>query len=112
SPGGRFMDSGEPAWVRRRAPRLLAIGSALAVAAAAGIVAVARPWAGEPTSLPGNSVSLINSHGVRVGAPVSMRGPAGLAYGDGSVWAADTPTAPLSPINPPPPAPLPHAPLH
>ena len=100
SPGGRFMDSGEPAWVRRRAPRLLAIGSALAVAAAAGIVAVARPWAGEPTSLPGNSVSLINSHGVRVGAPVSMRGPAGLAYGDGSVWAADSASGTLSRINP------------
>ena len=36
----------EPAWARWRGRRLLAVGSALAVAATVCIVAVARPWAG------------------------------------------------------------------
>ena len=40
-------------WVRRRPRRLLAVGSALAVAAAVCIIAVARPWAGEPAGLAG-----------------------------------------------------------
>src|SRR5215472_12202726 len=45
-PGGgrRGLD-----WARRRGRKLLAVGSALAVAAAAVIVVVARPWAGGPT---------------------------------------------------------------
>ena len=38
----------ELAWGRWRGRRLLAVGSALAVAAAVCIVAVARPWAGRP----------------------------------------------------------------
>ena len=79
----------ELGWVRRRARRLLAVGSALAVAAAVCIVAVARPWAGEPAGLPGNSVGLIDSAGGRVGAAVAVGSPDGLAYGDGSVWAVD-----------------------
>jgi len=87
-------------WVRRRARRLLVIGSALAVAAAVGIVAVARPWAGGPTGLPGNSVGLIGPAGGRVGAPVPVGSPAGLAYGDGSVWAVDSTEGTLSRINP------------
>ena len=53
----------EPVWARWRGRRLLVIGSALAVAAAACIVAVARPWAGGPAGLPGNSVGLIDSAG-------------------------------------------------
>ena len=63
SAGRRFVGSRELAWARRRARRLLAIGSVLAVAAAACIVAVARPWAGEPAGLPADSVGLINSSG-------------------------------------------------
>src|SRR5262249_4297469 len=54
--GGRELD-----WARRRARRLLAIGSALAVAAAVCIVVVARPWAGGSAGLPANSVGLIDS---------------------------------------------------
>ena len=80
----------EPVWARWRGRRLLVIGSALAVAAAACIVAVARPWAGEPAGLPADSVGLIGPSGERVGAPVSVGSPAGLAYGDGSVWAVDS----------------------
>jgi YVTN family beta-propeller protein len=99
-PGRRFVDSRELAWARRRARRLLVIGSALAVAAAACIVAVARPWAGEPTGLPANSVGLINSNGGRAGAPVMVGSPAGLAYGDGSVWAVNSAERTLSRINP------------
>ena len=45
--------SGVLEWGRQRARRLLVVGAALAVAAAACIVAVARPWAGAPTDLPG-----------------------------------------------------------
>jgi YVTN family beta-propeller protein len=87
-------------WVRRRARRLLAIGSALAVAAAVCIVVAGRPWAGEPTGLPANSVGLIDSAGGRVGAPVSVGSSAGLAYGDGSVWAVNSTEGRLSRINP------------
>jgi YVTN family beta-propeller protein len=91
----------ETAWVRRRGRRLLAIGSALAVAAAACIVAVARPWAGEPAGrLPANSVGLIDPSGGRVGAPVAVGSPEGLAYGDGSVWAADSTNGTVSRIDP------------
>jgi len=91
----------EPAWVRRRGRRPLAIGSALAVAAAACIVAVARPWVGEPTGrLPANTVGLIDPAGGRVGSPVAVGSPAGLAYGDGSVWAVNSTEGTLSRINP------------
>ena len=100
SPGRRFVDSRELAWARRRARRLLAIGSALAVAAAVCIVAVARPWADEPTGLPANSVGLIDSSGGQAGAPVMVGSPAGLAYGDGSVWAVNSTEETLSRINP------------
>jgi YVTN family beta-propeller protein len=79
-----------PAQVRRRARRLLAAGSALAVAAAVSIVVVARPWAGEATAqLPADSVSLIDFAGGRVGAPVPVGSPDGVAYGDGSIWVVD-----------------------
>ena len=87
-------------WARRHARRLLTIGSALAIVAAACIVALARPWAGEPMGLPANSVGLIDPAGGRVGAPVSVANPAGLAYGDGSVWAVDSTDGMLSRINP------------
>ena len=80
-------------WVQRRARRLLVAGLVLAVAAAAVIVAVARPWAGGPPGLPANSVGLIDPAGGRVGAAVSVGSPAGLAYGDGSVWAVTAPKA-------------------
>jgi YVTN family beta-propeller protein len=77
-------------WMRQRGRRLLVIGSALTVAAAVSIVAVARPWAGEASAqLPGNSVGLIDSAGGRVGAPVPVGSPDGVAYGDGSVWVVD-----------------------
>ena len=85
---------------RRHAGRLLVAGLALAVAAAAAIVAVARPWAGGPAGLPGNTVGLIDTAGARVGAAVSVGSPAGLAYGDGSVWAVDSTEGTLSRINP------------
>ena len=92
--------SRELAWARRRARRLLAVGSAIVVAAAVCIVAVARPWAGEPTGLPGNSVGLIDSTGGRVGAVVAVASPDGLAYGDGSVWAVDRADGTVSRIDP------------
>src|SRR5205085_11779050 len=85
---------------RRRGRRLLVVGSALAVAAVACIVAVARPWAGEPAGLPANSVSLIDSAGGRVGAAANVGTPAGLAYGDGSVWAVNSAEGTVSRINP------------
>ncbi|HEY3648448.1 MAG TPA: BTAD domain-containing putative transcriptional regulator, partial [Streptosporangiaceae bacterium] len=88
------------AWARWRGRRLLVIGAALAVAAATCIVAVARPWAGEPSGLPANSVGLISPSGDRVGAPVSLGSPAGLAYGDGSVWAVDSAGGTLARIDP------------
>ena len=93
-------DSRELAWVRRRARRLLAIGSVLAVAAAACIVVVARPWTGGPTALPANSVALIDPAGGQIGAPVSVGSPEALAYGDGSVWAVNSTEGTLSRINP------------
>ena len=91
---------GELTWVRRHSRRLLVIGSALAVTAAVCIVAVARPWAGEPAGLPPNSVGLIDSSGGRAGAPVPVGSPDGLAYGAGSVWAVDATEGTLSRINP------------
>jgi YVTN family beta-propeller protein len=89
-----------PVRARRQTRRLLVIGSALAVAAAACVVGVIRPWAGEPGGLPGNSVGLINGSGGRVGGPVSVASPAGLAYGDGSVWAVDSADGTLARIDP------------
>src|SRR5215472_1248652 len=86
-------------WVRRRGRRLLILGSALAVAAVAAIV-VSPPWAGEPVGLPGNSVGLIDSGGGRVGTPVTVGNPAGIAYGAGSVWAVDSTDNKLFRINP------------
>ena len=90
----------ELAWARRRGRRLLAVGSALAVAAAVCIVAVARPWAGGPAGLPGNSVGLIDPAGGRVGAAVAVGSPDSLAYGAGSVWAVDRTDGTVSRINP------------
>jgi YVTN family beta-propeller protein len=87
-------------WARRHARRLLVIGLALAVAATACIVVVARPWASGPTGLPANTVGLIGSSGGRVGAAVSVGSPAGLAYGEGSVWAVDSTDGTVSRINP------------
>ena len=88
------------AWARWRGRRLLVVGSALAVAAAACIVAVTRPWAGGPSGLPADSVGLIGPAGDRVGAPVSVGSPAGLAYGAGSVWAVDSAGGALARIDP------------
>ena len=85
---------------RRRGRRLLVIGSALAVVAAAGILAVTRPWAAGPTGLPANSVGVITESGERTGAPVMVGSPAGLAYGDGSVWAVNSAERTVSRINP------------
>jgi YVTN family beta-propeller protein len=93
-------DRTELEWLRRRGRRLLIIGSALAVAAALSIVVAARPWAGEPTSLPANSVSLIGPAGGRAGAPVTVGTPDGLAYGAGSVWAVDSTGGRLYRIDP------------
>ena len=89
-----------PVWARWRGRRLLVIGSALAVAAAACVVAVTRPWAGGPGGLPGDSVGLIGQDGGRVGAAVDVGNPAGLAYGAGSVWAADSADGTLWRIDP------------
>jgi YVTN family beta-propeller protein len=87
-------------WGRRRGHRLLVAGLALVVIAAAVIVVVARPWAGGPAGLPGNSVGLIDTSGGLVGAAVSVGSPAGLAYSDGSVWAVNSTEGTLSRINP------------
>jgi YVTN family beta-propeller protein len=84
----------------RRGHRLLAGALAVVVIAAAAIVAVTRPWAGGPAGLPGNTVGLIDTAGARVGAAVSVGSPAGLAYGDGSVWAVNSTEGTLSRINP------------
>ena len=64
------------------------------------VVAVARPWTGEPSGLPADSVGLIGPSGGRVGGPVSVGNPAGLAYGDGSVWAVDSADGTLCPDRP------------
>jgi YVTN family beta-propeller protein len=72
----------------------------LAVAAVASIVVVARPWARGQVGLPANSVGLIDSGGGRVGAPVTLGSPDGLAYGDGAVWAVSSTGNTLSRINP------------
>ena len=100
-PPGPRLTAGrrELGWVRRPR-RLLAVGAALAVAAAVCVVAVARPWAGEPAGLPGNSVGLIDSAGGRVGAAVAVGSPDGLAYGDGSVWAVNGTGGTVSRIDP------------
>jgi YVTN family beta-propeller protein len=87
-------------WARRRARRLLAVGLALAAAAAVCIVVVARPWAAGPAGLPADSVGLFDSTGGRVGAPVRVGSPAGLAYGGGSVWAVDSAEGRVARINP------------
>ena len=97
---GRPCQAVRRTWARWRSRRLLVIGSALAVAAAACVVVVARPWAGEPSGLPANSVGLIGPSGERVGDPVSVGSPAGLAYGDGSVWAVDSADGTLWRIDP------------
>src|SRR5215470_20330743 len=101
-PGLRPAASGsEPTRGRRRTRRLLAVGSALTVAAAVSIVMVARPWAGEASAqLPANSVSLIDSAGGRVGAAVPVGSPDGLAYGRGSVWVVDGTDGKLFRIDP------------
>jgi hypothetical protein len=62
-PGRPPLGRRELGWLRRRGRRLPIFGSALAVAAAVGIVVVARPWAGVPAGLPPNSVSLIDPGG-------------------------------------------------
>jgi len=100
SPRRTAAGSGAPAWPRRRSRRLLVVGTALAVAAVACILAVTRPWAAGPTGLPGNSVGVINESGGRTGAPVLVGSPAGLAYGDGSVWAVNSAEQTVSRINP------------
>ena len=100
SPGRPAAGRREPAWPRWPARRLLAVGSALAVAAAACIVAVARPWAGEPAGLPGNSVGLIDAAGGRAGAAVAVGSPDSLAFGAGSVWAVGRTDGTVSRINP------------
>jgi YVTN family beta-propeller protein len=92
--------TGGPAWSRRRARRLLAVGSALAVAAAVSIMVVARPWAQVQQGLPANSVGLIDSGGGRVGAPVALGSPDGLASDDGTVWAVSSTANTLSRVNP------------
>jgi YVTN family beta-propeller protein len=93
-------DRRELNWVRRRGRRMLITGAVLAVAAAAGIVVVTRPWAGGQAGLPANSVGLIDSSGGWAGAPVAVGGPGGLAYGDGSVWAVDSADDTVSRIDP------------
>jgi YVTN family beta-propeller protein len=90
----------EPDQPRRRTRRLLAIGLALAVAAIACVAIVARPWAGEPAGLSSDSVSLISPSGARVGGPVNVASPAGLAYGDGAVWTVDSSNGTLDRIDP------------
>ena len=87
-------------WGRRRGHRLLVAGLALVVIATAAIVVVARPQAGGAAGLPGNSVGLVDASGGRVGAAVSVGSPAGLAYGDGSVWVVNGTEGTVSRINP------------
>jgi YVTN family beta-propeller protein len=92
--------SGVLEWGRQRARRLLVIGAALALAAATCIVVVARPWVADTTGIPANSVGLIGAAGGRLGEPVAVGSPDGLAYGDGSVWAVDSTGGTLARINP------------
>ena len=87
-------------WGRQRGHRLLVAGLAVVVIATAAIVVVARPGAGGPAGLPGNSVGLVDANGGRVGAAVSVGSPAGLAYGDGSVWVVNGTEGTVSRINP------------
>jgi YVTN family beta-propeller protein len=100
SPHPSAAADGAPEGPWRPGPRLLVVGSALAVAAAAYILAVNRPWEAERTGLPANSAGVINESGERTGAAVMMGSPAGLAYGDGSVWAVNTAEQTVSRINP------------
>jgi YVTN family beta-propeller protein len=100
SPARPTVPRRAPVRARWRTRRLLVIGSALAVAAAVCVVAVARPWTGKPSGLPADSVGLIGPSGERVGGPVSAGNPAGLAYGDGSVWAVDSADGTLARIDP------------
>ena len=96
---GSPVRRGELHWSRRHARRLLIIGSALVVAAAAGIV-VPWLWAAQQTGLSADSVGLIDAAGGRVGAAVSVGSPDGLAYGDGSVWVTDSTEGTVSRISP------------
>jgi YVTN family beta-propeller protein len=98
-PGSSVARKG-PIAVPSHARRLLVLGLVLAVAAVTAIVVVARPWAQGQASLPANSVGLIDSGGGRVGAPVTVGSPDGLAYGDGTVWAVSSTANTLSRINP------------
>lgn len=100
SPRRTAAGSGAPRWPRRRSHRLLVAGTVLAVAAVACILAVIRPWVAEPTGLPGNSVGVIGESGGRIGPPVLVGSPEGLAYGDGSVWAVNSAERTVSRINP------------
>jgi len=54
----------------------------------------------QQASLPANTVGLIDPAGGRAGDPVMVGSPAGLAYGDGSVWAVDSADNTLVRINP------------
>jgi YVTN family beta-propeller protein len=89
-----------PARGPSRGHRLLAFGVALAVAAVAAVVVVARPWAREQASLPADSVGLIDPGGGQVGSPVPLAGPDALAYGDGAVWAVSSTDDRLSKVDP------------
>ena len=62
-------------------------------------VVVTRPWTGGASGLPGNSVGLIDAVGGGR-CPVSVGSPAGLAYGDGSVWVVNGTEGTVSRINP------------
>ena len=99
---GRAWPRRRAGWTRRRARRLLAAGSALAVAAAVCIVVVARPWAGEaPAQLPANTVGLIDSAGGRAGDAGdawAARTASPTATGRSGSWTA--PTGRLFRINP------------
>src|SRR5262249_61094837 len=90
----------EPGRAGRPVRRLLGAGSAVAGVAGVSIVVVARPWAGEPAGLPPDSVGLIGPGGGRVGDPVMVGSPDGVAYGDGSVWAVDSADNTLFRIDP------------
>ena len=98
TPGGRLRPAACGLGIGASSPRA---GGWLGLAVtAAAIVTVTRPWAGVPPGLPGNTVGLIDAGGGRVGAAVSVGSPAGLAYGDGSIWAVDGTEGAVSRINP------------